>query len=149
MWKPLLIISVFLTPIFLFGQNVTYINGKLDTNQCGKITINNTVNLDSLITFPTELGIQDIKIVDDCIEFYVVFGGGCGTTNFELITDNAITESMSPSINIFLKSTDYDFCKALVYKTIRFDLSDFNLYKKSTGLTFRIKNNSSTIIYKE
>lgn len=137
-------------PNFLFGQEqVDNINGEINIGQCGKITFDDNLNFDSLIEHNAELGMSMVKIVNNCIEFDVSFGGGCGITNFELITDNAITESMSPSINVFLKLTDNDFCKAVRYRKVRFDLSGFESYKKHNGLSIRIKNNDSVVTYKE
>lgn len=137
-------------PNFLFGQEqVDMINGEVNIGQCGKIIFDDNLNFDSLIVDYSELGISMVKIVNNCIEFDVSFGGGCGITNFELITDNQITETIFPEITFFLKLTDEDYCKAFRYRKVRFDLSGFESYKKHNGLSIRIKNNGSIITYKE
>ena len=77
--------------------------------------------------------------------FEVRFGGGCGTTNFTLITDDVVTESMHPQIRFLLSLQDNDRCKAFVYRILKFDLTRFKGYKSGHGMSFKILNSDFVV----
>jgi len=63
----------------------------------------------------------------------VHYGGGCGEHFFALEGNQAISKSLPPIRTITLShSGKQDVCKAIVHKTLRFDISDF-AYKKENG----------------
>jgi len=73
---------------------------------------------------------MDIK--SDSLILTVQYGGGCGPTSFELITDGLFMESDPVQLNIFLSFTDEDPCEMLVTRDLCFDLTNLvNHYKDS------------------
>jgi hypothetical protein len=150
--KRLLFYFLFLVPYLVLPQDLVLtqeenkVNGEINTGQCGKVQIVDSLNQDALQS--DKFAIQKVIIEDGCIKFRVVYGGGCGTTNFILITDNRITESMAPSMDVYLKLTDNDFCKALRYQEVSYNLNGFLPLATDLGLAIRIVNNDSVVILK-
>lgn len=134
-----------LVSISAIGQNQLQINGEADTAQCGAVSLVKSPFFDTLTT--DDFIIKSVSIVNGCIEFYVGYGGGCGTTNFELITDGKITESRIPQVTVYLKLTDNDSCKAFEYRFIKFDVSNYAGFSPKYGVGFTIKNNNQTVSY--
>jgi len=85
--------------------------------------------------------INDVNIENDSLKLTVQYGGGCGTTNFELLTTGFFMESNPVQLNILLSFKDDDPCEALIQEQICFDLSELtNLYNDS------YRTNKGTII---
>ena len=141
-----------LISVSVFGQNVTQINGQVNTGQCAEVRRDNNLHLfgiNDFSKFTDSFTISSAIIEDDCLVIEVVFGGGCGTTNFALITDGMVTESMHPEVRFLLSLLDNDRCKALVYRTLKFDLTKFNGYKTENGMSFRIMNSDFVVEWPE
>jgi len=128
------------------GSNHTTINGKENTGQCATITLLDSLPLRSLQT--DDFTITSVTIEDSCLVIAVTYGGGCGTTNFELFWNKMITECRYPSVNVFLKLTDDDFCKAIISETVlKFDLTAFGGLRESYGLGIRIMGTEFLVSY--
>jgi hypothetical protein len=85
-----------------------------------------------------ELTIENAVINENILKLTVRYGGGCGTTRFELFTDGAFMESNPVQTNITLSFKDEDLCKALLTQELTFDLSKLatlycNSYQQPTG----------------
>ena len=55
---------------------------------------------------------------------------------------------MAPSMDVYLELTDNDFCKALRYQEVSYDLNGYLPLAKDLGLGVRILNNDSVVILK-
>ncbi len=64
------------------------------------------------------------EIKGDCLEVTVQYGGGCGDATFLLIGEEKLNQSLPPQRPIVISLDDQDYCKALVTKTISFDLTN-------------------------
>lgn len=62
------------------------------------------------------------KINGNNLEVEVEYGGGCGGAEFELVWNGALMKSMPPKVAMVVLLKDEDYCKALVRKTICFDI---------------------------
>ena len=102
--------------------------------------------LDTIYT--DEFTVIEIEIEDDCLVFDVSYGGGCGFTNFELITDGHWILTGLPKIFFTLKFTDQDLCKAIRYEKISFDLTPFKYEAKEGGIKLLINNTERSLLYK-
>jgi hypothetical protein len=62
------------------------------------------------------------KVNGRYLDVEVEYGGGCGNADFDLVWNGALMKSMPPKVSMMLVFKDEDYCKALVKKTLRFDL---------------------------
>jgi hypothetical protein len=90
-------------------------------------------------------------ITGDSLMVNVQFGGGCGTTDFSLLTDGLFMESNPVQLNLFLSFTDQDPCEAAIQKVICFDLSNLatlynDSYQTSGGTIIIHLNNYDNIL---
>ncbi|MGD9329244.1 MAG: hypothetical protein PVH48_09785, partial [Cyclobacteriaceae bacterium] len=67
-------------------------------------------------------------IQNDSLMIEVQYGGGCGPTDFELITDGLFMESNPVKLNVILAFDDEDPCEMAVKKNLCFDLSNLAAY---------------------
>ena len=136
----------------VFGQNRTQINGQNNEGQCSEVIIDTSKSLFGNLQ-PSELtddySISQVTIEGNCLVFDVVFDGGCGITNFKLVTDGLVMESIPQQIRFLLVLQDEDTCKAMVYRTIKFDISKFSGYKLGGGLILRILNSEFIVEWPE
>ena len=119
---------------------------KSNEGLCEKIDIYDTLDLKVLKSDPFHL--MKVSLEDACIKFNVSYGSGCGTAKFRLITDNRITESMRPIMDVYLTLNDDDDCEAIKSLWVNFDLSEFLPFATSHGLQVRILNNDSIVLLK-
>jgi len=75
-----------------------------------------------------EYVITDSRIYNDSLMIEVQYGGGCGPTDFELITDGLFMESNPVKLNVILAFDDEDPCEMAVKKNLCFDLSNLATY---------------------
>lgn len=76
--------------------------------------------------------IVEAVVEEDLLKLTVQYGGGCGTVNFELLTNGAFMESYPVQLPVRLSFQDNDFCKALLQEQVCFSLSALGeLYRNS------------------
>ena len=72
-------------------------------------------------------------ITGNTMTLEVTYGGGCEKHMFKLEGSKSISKSLPPIRNIRLAHiAKADMCKALIKKTLRYDISEF-AYKKEAG----------------
>ena len=72
--------------------------------------------------------INEASIHNDSLMIEVQYGGGCGPTDFELITDGLFMESDPVQLNVILAFDDEDPCEMAVKRNLCFDLSNLATY---------------------
>lgn len=70
-----------------------------------------------------EFDLLDVKLIDQCLEVYVGYGGGCKAVNMELVSSEAYGESLPPQLDVRLIFEDDDFCEAYLKRRFYFDLT--------------------------
>jgi hypothetical protein len=68
--------------------------------------------------------IQNAFIANDSLMVLVLYGGGCGTTDFNLLTNGLFMESDPVQLDVLLSFVDQDPCEAAIQKLLCFDLSN-------------------------
>lgn len=91
--------------------------------------------------------IDSVMIKDQCLDFVVNYGGGCGEASFELYYGNEIMESIPPETVIYLSLEDNDPCRSIVTKKLSFSLSTFKKYADRGGIYFKIHGSDKSILY--
>jgi len=77
--------------------------------------------------------IDTVFIEGNTLTLKVHYGGGCEEHFFALEGSASISKSLPPIRNIRLShQSKLDVCKAIVYKTLRYDISEY-AYKKEAG----------------
>jgi hypothetical protein len=85
-----------------------------------------------------EMDTQPVKITgatieDNTLVVSVSYSGGCQDHHFDLVGDEAISKSLPPQRSIRLvHSGERDRCKALILKTLEFDIKDL-AYQQESG----------------
>lgn len=69
--------------------------------------------------------IKEAKVVDNCLELTVAYGGGCVEQEPDLVWNGGLSKSLPPIANLKLHFHKEDNCEALVTKTYAFDLLSF------------------------
>lgn len=142
----LLLVVVVLMPLIGNSTSRILVNGKEYNGECADILQNvELVDLSSIET--DQVGVRDVKIEGDCLVIAVNYGGGCGTTNFELISNGQVINTLRPGVELFLRLEDNDFCKAIKYTELKFDISPFRNLKTEYGLVFRIVGTDFSIVW--
>lgn len=67
--------------------------------------------------------LEDVEVVNDSIILAIRYGGGCGTIDYQLVSDGAFKESNPVQVNVKLIFKDDDHCEALLSKKLVFDLT--------------------------
>jgi len=88
--------------------------------------------------------IMDARMNGPKLEIDVQYGGGCGEATFDLVWNGALMKSLPPKANIVLLMKDDDPCRALVTKTVCFDVS--SVYKGECVLL--LKDFRGQLVYK-
>lgn len=83
---------------------------------------------------PFEL--KDARLEGKNLMIDVQYGGGCGGADFVLAYNGIMAKSLPPQMTLKLHLTDNDHCRALVQKTLCYDVSQ--LYG---GKTFIVRLN--------
>lgn len=100
-----------------------------------------------------EFSIQDTYIKDDSLVLTIEYGGGCGTIEYDLVTDGAFMESYPVQLNIAVSFEDDDTCEALVREQLSFNLSNladhyFELYRTERGsIIMHLENFEESLMY--
>ncbi|MFC2125333.1 hypothetical protein ACFLU5_11010 [Bacteroidota bacterium] len=90
---------------------------------------------------------EEVQIVDEKIFTKIKYGGGCGTIQYEMVSDGIFIESDPPEINLLLSFKDDDACEALVSTTLCFDLSIFQTDSDGGTIQINLMNWDSPLIY--
>lgn len=85
--------------------------------------------------------IDTVYIEEDSLIIHVNYGGGCGSTNFELVTHGYFMESYPVQLNVILDIEDNDPCEALLQETICFNLAELAMHYNQS-----YQSNGGTII---
>jgi len=87
--------------------------------------------------------IQNAFIVNDSLMVLVQYGGGCGTADFDLLTNGLFMESDPVQLDILLSFIDDDPCEAAIQRMLCFDLSNlialYNDSYQTTGGTIILR----------
>lgn len=120
-----------------YGQSNLFVNDTLVTAEnsenCMTIfSLNNQV--DTVV--PSDMFVTEISINDSCLSIDIGYGGGCGNVYLKLFY---IFETDSTNNKLTLKPyfIDKDYCKALRYRRINFDIRKIKK-KYSTPFILRI-----------
>jgi len=117
-------------------SNGNILNG--NSRDCKNIIVNESLYSAALVD---DFKINKALIEDDFLKLDVQYGGGCGTTNFELLTTHLFLESDPVQLEVIVSFEDNDSCEALIQEQVCFDLSALaKIYKDS------YQTNSGTII---
>jgi hypothetical protein len=75
-------------------------------------------------TFADDVTVTSARIVDDCLELVVGYGGGCEAHEFALYWDGQVVTSLPGSIIVELHHDgNGDLCEAYLTDSLHFDLS--------------------------
>ena len=91
--------------------------------------------------------LDSLAVIDDCLEVFVSYSGGCGGAAFELYYTNRVMQSMPPQTVLHLHLKDDDPCRSIVRDTLYFDLSNFKELAKSGGIWLRLKDSDKRALY--
>ena len=118
-----------------------------NSNACSDCCTTSIVNRTNFEGTPSDdFDISDAIINGDCLEITVRVGGGCGDLNFDLLAVNEVMESLPTQRNIRVILDDQDFCKAMLQKTISFDLSSLRTDKKGADI-LHLEGYSKSLVY--
>ncbi|MFK5856693.1 MAG: hypothetical protein QM503_11225 [Bacteroidota bacterium] len=135
--------------IFLSSCNVSKkIEKQADTSAdiCESMTYN-SMPVDKIAT--DYYSIDTIFIVDNCLNIWVSYSGGCGNSDFILYYTDRIKESMPPKTTLRLQLTDDDPCRAIVQQKLFYNLSYFEDYAEKNGILFKLAGSEKSILYKK
>jgi len=137
---------LFITILFLVTAcSTNRQNTKTKTSDCINIQLLKT-SADSLrIDYYV---IDSLKIVDDCLEVFVNYSGGCGNASFDLFYTNRIMESIPPKTVLYLAFTDDDPCRNIETKKLTFSLDPFKRFADHLGIYLKIAGTDKEIFYK-
>ncbi len=92
----------------------------LPDTECPAIIENNTLYEQSP---EDEYFLDTLWIEGDFMHIGVRYGGGCGEAFFKLITPGNLFQPQPPVVMVKLSLDDRDWCEALVYEELCYDLS--------------------------
>jgi heat shock protein HslJ len=68
--------------------------------------------------------LKDIQLINQCLEVFIAYGGGCGSVDMRLVGNSAYAESLPPQLGVRLLFEDNDNCEALIERRFYFDLTE-------------------------
>ncbi len=92
--------------------------------------------------------IDSLFIIDNCLNIWASFSGGCGAFEFKLLYNDRVMESMPPKTNLLLQLTDNDPCRAIVQQKLFFNLSFFDEYANQDGILLKLVGTDKSVLYK-
>jgi hypothetical protein len=109
------------------------------TNGCDSIYVGEDIYNSS----PEDpLSIEKVDIEENCLKISVAYGGGCGDVEFKLVCNGMMLHTYPPQLGLKLSFKDDDHCKALIHKTLSYDLTKV---KAADKMTFHLKGWSQPI----
>jgi len=117
--------KILLLFIFILGSTSSCDSVNPDQLNCDeKILVDSSLFEDS----PNDsFEFTSVKIIDNCLNITIQYGGGCGDIELKLIDSEMILESYPVQRNIRLSLKDEDYCKALITKELSFDLTPIQI----------------------
>ena len=92
--------------------------------------------------------LDSIFVVNNCLNIWVSYSGGCGDAEFSLYYTNKVMESIPPKSNLLLQLIDNDDCRAIVQQKLFYNLNFFEEYAKKDGITLRFAGIGESVFYK-
>ena len=141
----LFILTVFVFSTFhLFGQEENFIindsSFDFQTETCWPLTKKFQVT-----EFQNhEFQIRTAEIVDNHLVLDISYGGGCGPVYLKMYVDNSFDLTNGPIIQLFPEFLDNDFCQAIRYRKVCFDL-DALLKGRKNALLLKIGKYDLTV----
>ncbi len=143
----LIIIFICIASNLSFGQRKFFVNDTIiNEQQCHKITMQK-FDPDTVL-YSGHPTVDSALINENCIKLVIFYGGGCGKVNCKFLTDGKIMNTSPPQINFTLQFDDADPCEALIWETVRFDISPYKKYAWEKGILFLINNKDFHLLYK-
>ena len=116
----------------------------------------NSEDICESMTF-TDIPVSDIKtdyysidslfIINDCLNIWVSYGGGCGDAAFKLYYSDRIMESMPPKTSLFLQLIDDDPCRAIVQQKLFFNLNFYSEEARKEGIILHLAGSDKNLMY--
>lgn len=91
-----------------------------------------------------EFDISKIEIIDNQLFLYISYGGGCGNVYLKLYVDDSYDLLNEPIIRLFPEFIDRDFCKAIRWRKVCFDI-EFLLKNRTRPLLLQIGKHTQII----
>ena len=91
--------------------------------------------------------IDSLFIINDCLNIWVSYGGGCGDADFKLYYSERIMTSMPPQTSLLLQLTDDDPCRAIVQQKLFFNISFFSEDAKKDGILLNLAGSDKSVMY--
>ncbi len=92
--------------------------------------------------------IDSLFIIDNCLNIWASFSGGCGGFEFKLFYSDKVMESMPPKTSLLLQLTDNDPCRAIIQQKLFFNLSFFEEYANKDGILLKLAGTEKSALYK-
>jgi len=92
--------------------------------------------------------LDTVFVVNNCLNIWISYSGGCGDSEFSLYYTNKVMESMPPKSNLLLQLIDNDDCRAIVQQKLFYNLNFFEEYAKKEGITLRFAGIGESVFYK-
>ncbi len=142
--------------VFLISLSILSCKSTIKSSQ--KKAVDNSVETCEAISF-TELSYTELEtdyyqvdsvfIIDNCLNIWVSYSGGCGDSEFNLYFNNLIMESMPPKANLLLQFKDEDNCRAVVQQKLYYDISFFEEYASNEGINIRLAGIGKPVLFKK
>lgn len=93
--------------------------------------------------------VQGASIKGDCLTLEVAHGGGCPTRDdkYTLVWDKKILKSMPPQVILKLHLDSEDNCKAMVRRTLTYDIAALQEANPRGQVMVRIRNYDGRLSY--
>lgn len=93
--------------------------------------------------------IDTLFIIDNCLNMWVSYSGGCGDADFKLYYTDRLVTSIPPKTTLRLQLTDNDPCRAIVQQKLYYNISFFEDYAKKSGILLKFAGSNKSILYKK
>lgn len=91
--------------------------------------------------------VDSLFIVDNCLNIWASFSGGCGAFEFKLFYSDRVMESMPPKTSLLLQLTDNDPCRAIIQQKLHYNLSFFDEYLDKDGILLKLSGTDKSVSY--
>ncbi len=141
-----LFVCVLLTMLISSACNIAKkVNVNNDPDICESMTYTNQQFSEITSDYYT---LDSVFIVNNCLNIWVSYSGGCGDSDFKLFYTNKVIKSKIPKTNILLQLTDNDDCRAIVQQKLFYNLSFFEEYAEGEGITIQLSGIGKSVIFK-
>lgn len=91
--------------------------------------------------------VEDLKIINNCLQIAISYGGGCGETSFDAFSAGPEQNDYPPQMHIDIVFRDNDPCRSVVADTLFVDLTPYQSLARAGGILIRIKNTDKKVMY--